>query len=135
MIDRVLRGLTQCALLTIEAGDHRLAVQADEPLRRGEEDHRVVAAPAVRVLVRERLPMPETPAFLECFLDIRIRIEDALAAKQQDGVEEMSAGTHGRVDLEAVLLAGQEVVGAVARSRMHRAGALLERDVVGQHAD
>src|SRR6185436_6796255 len=35
-------------------------VHPDEPLGGGEKDHRVVAAPAMRVLVREALPVPET---------------------------------------------------------------------------
>ena len=37
----------------------RFAVQRDEPLRRGQKDHRVVAAPAVRVLMRERFAVPQ----------------------------------------------------------------------------
>ena len=60
VVDGVLRRLAQRRA----AGRRRtaiagVAVHADEPLRRGEEDHRVVAAPAVRVLVRERFPMPQ----------------------------------------------------------------------------
>ena len=46
----------------------------------------------------------------------------------------MSAGSDRRVDLEAVLLAGDEVVGAMSRRRVHGARARVERDVVGQHA-
>ena len=45
--------------LAVLAGDDRVAVHPDEPLRRGEEDHRVVAAPAVRVLVLEVLAVPQ----------------------------------------------------------------------------
>ena len=59
----------------------------------------------------------------------------ACPANRLDRVEEVAARPDRRVDLEAVLHAGQEVVGAVARRGVHRAGALLERDVVGQHAD
>ena len=45
----------------------------------------------------------------------------------------MAARTDRRVDLEAVLHAGVEVVRAVAGRGVDDAGALLERDVVGQH--
>ena len=44
-------------------------------------------------------------------------------------------GPDRRVDLEAVAHAGVEVVRAVARRRVDRAGAGVERDVVAQHAE
>ena len=45
------------------------------------------------------------------------------------------AGPDRRVDLEPVFHARQEVVAAVPGRGVHRARALLERDVVGQHAE
>ena len=45
------------------------------------------------------------------------------------------AGPIGRVDLEAVPHAGVEVVGAVTGRRVDGAGAGVERDVVGEHAE
>ena len=95
------RSVRVCA---VRAGDRRVAVQPDEPLRRGEEDHRVVAAPAVRVLVLERLAVPEPAALVQRLLDLRIGVEHALAAEELHGVEEMPAGSDRRVDVEAVLL-------------------------------
>ena len=95
VVDRVPRRLAQRPRLAVRAGDHRLAVQAHEPLRRGEEDHRVVAAPAVRVLVRERLAVPEPAALLQRLLDVRVGVEHALAAEQLDGVEECPPGPTG----------------------------------------
>ena len=82
VVDRVLRGVAQRPRLAVLAGDHRLAVHAHEPLRRGEEDHRVVAAPAVRVLVRERLAVPEPAALVQRLLDLRVGVEHALAAEE-----------------------------------------------------
>ena len=79
--------------------------------------------------------MPEPVARLERFLDLGVGVEDPLPAEELHRVEEMAAGSDGRVDLEPVLHAGREVVAAVARGGVHRAGALLERDVVGQHAE
>ena len=98
---------------------------ADEPLRRRQEDHRVVAAPAVRIRVLERLAVPQPPAFLERLLDLRVRVEHALPAEELDRVEEVAARADRRVDLEAVLHAGLEVVAAVAGRGVHGAGALL----------
>ena len=42
-----------------------VAVHPDEPLRRRQEDHRVVAAPAVRVLVLEVLAVPQRAALVQ----------------------------------------------------------------------
>ncbi len=117
------------------AGSQPDAVERNEPLRRGEEDHRVMAAPAVRILMRERLAMPEAPPLLERRLDVRVRIEHALPAEQLHGIEEMAARSDRRVDLEAVFHAGGEVVTAVAGRGVHDAGPGLERHVLRQHAD
>ena len=83
--------------------DGELLVHRDEPLRRGQEDHRVVAAPAVRIRVLERLAMPEAAALLERLLDVRVCIEHALTREQLDGVEKVAARADRRVDLQAVL--------------------------------
>ena len=61
-------------------------------------------------------------SFSACF-DVRVRVEHPLAAEQLHGVEEVAGRADRRVDLEAVLHAGVEVVGAVAGRRVHRAGA------------
>src|SRR5205823_6933064 len=90
-------------------------VGTDEPLGRREENDGIVAAPAMRVRVGERLAMPQASAFLEGVLDLRVRVEDALPAEELDGVEEMSRRSDRRVNLESVLHAGVEVVGAVPR--------------------
>ena len=114
---------------------HRFAIERDEPLRRRQEDHRVVAAPAVRIGVRERLAVPQLAALLQRRLDVRVRVEHALAAEQLHRVEEVSGRPDRRVDLQAVPHAGVEVVGAVARRGVHGAGAGLERHVVAEHAE
>ena len=115
--------------------DHRFAIQPDEPLRRRQEDHRVVAAPAVRVLVRERLAMPEPAALLQRLLDLRVRVEHALPPNSSTVSRKCPRRSDRRVDLEPVLHAGVEVVGAVAGRRVHRAGAGVERHVVAEHAE
>jgi len=110
-------------------------IERDEPLRRREEDDRVVAAPAVRILVRERLTVPQPAALLERRLHVRVGVEHALAAKQCHGVEEMASRPDGRVDLQPVLHPGTEIVGAVPGSRVHRARACFEGHVVAEDAD
>ncbi len=77
--------------LTVGALDHRVAVHPHEPLCGGEKDDRVVAAPAVRVLVRERLTVPEARALLEGLFDVRIGVEHPLTAEQFHRLEEMTA--------------------------------------------
>ena len=85
--------------------------------------------------MRERLAMPQAAAFFQRRFDVGVRVEHALAAEQLDVLVEMTAGSDRRVDLEAVPDTGIEIVGAVARSRMHGAGAGLERDVLAEDAD
>ena len=72
---------------------------------------------------------------MQRLFDLRVGVEDALAAEQLHGVEEVAARADGRVDLEAVPLAGQEVVGAVAGRGVDDTRALLERDVIAEHAN
>ena len=94
-----------------------------------------MAAPAVRVRVLERLVVPQASARLERLDDDRVGVEDALAVEELHRVEEMSARSHGRVDLEAVLHARGEVVAAVSRRRVNGPRALLERHILGEDAD
>jgi hypothetical protein len=78
--------------------------------------------------------VPQACALLELLDNIRVCIEHPLAAEEVDGVEEMSRGTNGREHLEAVLLAGVEVVGAMSRRRVHHSGAGFESDVSAEDA-
>ena len=134
LIDRVARRIAQRAHRPVLAPDHRIAVHPDEPLRGRQENHRVVAAPAMRVLMRKDLAVPEARALLERLLHVGVRVEHPLSAEQLHRVEEMSARADRRVDLEAVLDAGQEVVGAVAGRGVHGARARVERHVVAEDA-
>ena len=72
------------------------------------------------------------PRSLSASSTLRIRIEDALPPKSSDRVEKVAARADRRVDVEAVLHAGVEVVGAVARRGVHRARAGIERHVVAE---
>ena len=135
LVDRVKGGLAQSARRAFARRDHRLAVHPHEPLRGGEENHRIVAAPAVRVGVLVRLVVPEAAAFRQRLHDRGIRFEDLLPRKQPDIVREPAVRSDGRIDVEPVLQPSQVVVGAVAGSGVDRTGALLERHVVGEHSE
>src|SRR5688500_19760640 len=89
----------------------------------------------MRVLVRKRLAVPQPAALVQRLLDVRVRLEHLLSAKELDRVEKMPAGTDRRVDVEAVLHPGQVVVRAMSWRGMDRARSLVERDVVGEHGD
>ena len=92
LVDRMPRRLAQRARLAVRARDRRLAVQSRRTTAtsRGRSPGCGSASSAGTVL--ERLPMPEPAAVVERLLDVRIRVEHALAAEQLDRVEEMAAG-------------------------------------------
>src|SRR5215208_2844441 len=79
--------------------------------------------------------MPQPAAFVQRLLDVRVRIEDALAAKQLYGVEKVPAGPDWRVNVETVFLAGQEIVRAMTRRGVYGARSLFQGDVISQHRD
>ena len=116
-------------------GAQVLRLHGDEPLGGGQEDHRLVAAPAVRVLVVIVLAVPQPPPLGQGRLDLRVRVPDLQAGEQLDGVVVAAGGVERGVDLQPVLDAGVVVVGAVARGGVHRAGAGVQRDVVTEHAE
>ena len=89
----------------------------------------------MRVLVRERVVVPQASAVVEGLDDGGVRLEHLLAREQAHIVGESAVGSDRRVDLQAVLAAGQEVVGAMAGRGVHGPGALLERHVIAQHAE
>src|SRR4051794_11907782 len=85
--------------------------------------------------MRERFAVPQSRALVERLRHIRVRVEDALATEELDRIEKMSRGSDRSIDLESVFHAGLEVVGAVAWSCVHRAGAGVERNVRAEHTE
>src|SRR5689334_10374398 len=94
-----------------------------------------MTAPAMRVLMRERFAVPQLAAFLQRLGDVRVGVEHALSAEEFNRVEKMPGGSDRRVDFEPVLHPGLEVVGAVARRGVNRAGTGFERHVGAQYPD
>ena len=76
VVDCVAGRIAQRPRLAVLAEDHRVAVHPHEPLRRGQEDHRLVAAPAVRVLMLELRRVPEASGGCQRMLDDRVCFED-----------------------------------------------------------
>ena len=107
-------------------------LHADEPLRRGAEDHRRLVTPAVRVAVAEGLVVQQRPRSAEHLDDVRVRVEDLLAREQRRGRQEPPVGTHRIVHRQAVALADDEVLLAVAGRRVHGTGTAVERHVLAQ---
>ena len=111
-----------------------VVIEADEPLLGGAEDHRIVAAPAVRIAVRQFALADQHAALLQQFDDDRIRLEDGLAFVFGQAFDEAAFVVLRRVGFEAIFLAGAKVVGAMAGRGVNDAAALVERDVIGEHA-
>ena len=77
----------------------------------------------------------QRPALAQQLDDLRIRFEHVQAGPQRNVGRELAAMIDRRVGLEAVALAGVEVVGAVAGRGVHEARARFERDVVAEDED
>ncbi len=111
----------------------RHLIQLDEPLLRGAENHRIVATPAVRIAVLVRVMAKQRAAIAQQFHDDGICREHVLAFVFRQAFQIHAAVVERRVGFQAVFLAGDEVVRAVAGRGVHDPAALIERDVIGQH--
>ena len=105
-------------------------LHADEPLLGGAEDHRVVAAPAVRIGVLVVVVAEQRAAIREKLHDDRVGAENIFAFVFRQTFEVHAAIVEGRISFETVFLSGVEVVGAVSRRGVDDAATLVERDVL-----
>ena len=108
-------------------------VHLDKPLFGGAEDHRVVAAPAMRVAVLVFVMAQKGAAVGEQFHDDGIRCENIRPPVFGQTPRGDAHGVVRRVYFQSIFLAGNKVVGAVAGGGVHDAAALVERDVVGKN--
>src|SRR5204862_6057765 len=76
----------------------------------------------------------ERPARFEQLYDGLVRLEDLLALVFRQAFGKRTAFVNRTVDFEAIFDAGLVVFSTVARRGMHTAGAVLRRDVAGQHS-
>ena len=102
-------------------------VDVKEPLLGGEKNQRIVASPAMRIAVRERLAVQQRADFLQILNDRGVRLEDVLPFPIATG--ENAAAVDRRHRLEAVLIADHEILVAVTWRGMHQAGARIGRDM------
>src|ERR1043166_2376851 len=99
-------------------------IHPNEPLLGSAEDYGIVAAPAVRIAVLVRMVPEQRVAIGKQLHDDRIRGENILAFVFGQTFEIDTFAVDWRVNLQAVFLAGVEVVHAVAGSRVNDAAAL-----------
>ena len=120
-----------------------VALHADEPLLGGAENHRVMAAPAVRIGVRRSSPSPSSaPRSFRISMTSGIAFPDRLADEllwkrpaAPSGWKKRPRGVDRAIDGMPYCMPDDVVFLAVAGRRVNRAGALFERDVIGQDAD
>ncbi len=113
-------------------------VHRDEPLVGSTEEHRVLAAPAVRIAVRDLLLEDQGTALAQELDDVRIGLigihaaEGATGAKFLAGVElAVVIDRHADVG-DALLEAGEVVVDAVAGRVVDDTGTVIDTNVIGQ---
>ena len=113
-------------------------VHRDEPLVGCTEEHRVLAAPAVRIAVRDLLLEDQGAALAQELDDVRVGLigihaaEGAAGAKLLAGVElAVVIDRHADVG-DALLEAGKVVVNAVAGRVVDDTGTVIDTDVIGQ---
>src|SRR5664280_718828 len=106
--------------------------ERDEVLLGRAEDHGVVAAPAVRVLVLSGSGREERARACERLGDPRGGVEDVHPLEVRDLGRVAAAVVERRDDRDPLDLAGAEIILAVAGRGVHQAGAGIEGDVVGR---
>ena len=128
--------LLERPLAQVDAGvRRRVGGERDEVLLGGAEDHRLLAAPAVRVVVLALAGGEQRAEPLELRGDLRVRLEHALAGEVGDLGGVAPGVVDRRDDRDPLDLAGAEVVLAVPRRGVDEAGAGVEGDVVGADDD
>ena len=135
LLDRVQRNFAQ-RLRRLVLGEHTLAfVHADEPLGGGAVNHRRLVAPAVRVAVGDGGGGKQTVRLAQHLDDARAGFPDIEAAKQWQFGFIAAVALHRVQDvvvLHAVRNTAVEILHAVGRRRVHDAGAVVGRGVLGQ---
>ena len=128
-LDRSKRALTQTLAVALHGQVH-----ADEPLLSGAEDHRRLRSPVMRIRVHELVVMEQVAARAQTLGDLGIGSPNRLAAQPiGNGVVVGAVLAHRAIRRKAFLQTSAIVISAVARSGVHQAGAVLERDIVGAH--
>ena len=126
--------ISSSARLSAACRRRSLAFHGDEPLLGGAEDHRIVAAPAVRIGVLDLLLCSSTPRLFSSSMIGGLASKTCLAVVFRQAIAQTARLVHVAGLGQLVFRPGVEVVGAVRRRGVHRAGALVHGDVIRQHA-
>src|ERR1019366_1050749 len=111
-----------------------LVLQVDEPLLRGTENHRMMAAPAVRIGMLHRLGMKQCSSLPQNLEHNWIRVEDSLARKPVIPLDEPASSIHRTQRLQFVLFPHFEIFLAVTGSGVDDPRPLLHSDMLSQNA-
>ncbi|VTR68162.1 hypothetical protein DESC_70002 [Desulfosarcina cetonica] len=107
-------------------------LHGDEPLGRGAEDHRPLAAPAVGIAVPD-IGLGQQHALVgQGLIDGRVGLENELTGEQPHLIGEHAVVVDRRVGVQAVLQAHVVIFAAVSRSGVHAAGAGFQGNVVAE---
>jgi hypothetical protein len=109
--------------------------EGDEVLLGGAEDHGVLAAPAVRVLVLALALREQRPDAGELIADPRIGVEDVYADEIRNLVRVTASPVERGHDRQPLNLAGSEVLLPVPGRGVDEPGAGVEGHVVGRDDD
>ena len=112
----------------------RNRVHADEPLLGRAKDHWIVAAPAMWIAVLIRMMAEQRATIGEKFHNDWIGCEDVLAFIFGQTFRVDTLVVKRRINFKAIFLTGTKVIDAVTRRSVNDAAALIERDVVREHA-
>src|ERR1700735_1421104 len=102
-----------------------VVIEFDEPLFGGAENHRIMAAPAVRIAVGNFSLADQHVFFSQQLVNQRVGFEYGFAFVLGQTFDEAAFVILRGVSFEAVVLAGAEVIDAVARRGVHDAAALI----------
>ena len=131
--DAIARALGLPAHLAFDRFERAVTVAAmihdHEPLTRGAEDHRLAAAPAVRVGVGEARAREQAAVLPEPIHDVVVHLEHAAAGERSGLGGEAPRFVHRTERLPAFPLAHGEVLLAVTGRGVDQPGAFLEAHV------
>ena len=107
-------------------------LHADEPLGRGPEDHRIFAAPAMRIRVLNPAFLKQRALFPEFFNNLGVGLRDRKPGEKFHGGQKAARVVQGGINVQAVLEAHLVVFAPVARRGVHTAGARVQGDMQAQ---
>ncbi len=107
-----------------------LPLHADEPLGGGAEDDGGLVAPAVGIAVGEACRLDQGAPGLEGVHDLLVGAEDMLAGEEGGVGQEAAVAAHGVLHPQAVAVADQIIIQAMAGGGVDGAGAGLQGDML-----